>query len=652
MRDERVPWVVTALWAGGGLVLGRWVSMEPFSSVFTPWDLAAGAAAAGLGAAAARLRVGQGAAPLGIVAASLPAWAAWGEWVAVPAIPLPWKLACAALAVLALGRLVLAVLRGSRVVDPSWAVPLVALALPASLVAARVHRAGLLVLPLAALLAALPLRWRPRLHPAFSCAGVALLLLVTSQAEWPRSGSRMRIAEAAPAPEGPGVVLVVLDTLRRDHLALYGYERDPMPRLEHFARDALVFDAAWSTSSWTLPSHASMFTGLPPRSHGAHGYRGEARTGNAHPLPDAVDTLAERVRRHGAATGAVVSNHFYLSPRFGLDAGFETYWVPSPRRGLVVPGLDALAHSFDPHGVERVRWAYYRAHEITDRALQWLGAHGDRSFFLFVNYMDAHAPNRAPPTAAAPLEAESTPAGARFELEQVMEGQPLPAAVHRHLVNEYDRELSRLDTQLGRLLDALEAPPLAGRTTVIVTSDHGEHFGEHALVDHSRDLWEEGLAVPLVIRGPGVTPGRRADPVSITSLHGTVLERLGAEGGAGSLLGPAPPAVVAEWYASEHSAHLDPRYGGRFDRDVRVYREGAHKLRRTARGAVSVYDLGRDPGEAADLAASDPALRARLERGLDAWLAAHPPARERDAGSAPPIDPEHLEQLRALGYAE
>lgn len=652
-RSSPGMWLLTGLWAGTGLVLGRWLSMEPFSSVFTPWDLAAGALAAALGVGLARGFSQLSAAPLQLLAVGLPMAAAWASQLGFPAIGLGWRLMAGTLAGLAVANLGLAAVARRRVAPADWCAPGLVLAFVLGLLLTRRSGAGLWVLPLAGLLVGLPIRLPLRLPALVSTTAALLLVFATTQGDWPRSRAHLRIAPAPAARAGPGVVLVVLDTLRRDHLALYGYARDSMPALGRFAENALVFDAAWATSSWTLPSHASMFTGLPPRSHGAHGYRGDARSGNAYPLPAELETLAERARAGGVRTGAVVANHFYLSPRYGLDAGFETYWVPSPRRGLVVPGLDALVEHLDPEGVGRVRWPYYRAHEITDRALQWLAARGDRSFFLFVNYMDAHAPNRAPPTAALPLEEELTPAQAGFEIERVMEGEPLPPAVLRHELNEYDRELARLDGELARLLETLGSEPFAGRTTVIVTADHGEHFGEHDLVDHSRDLWEESLAVPLLIAGPGIEAGRRAQPVSILGLHATVLEQLGLSAEPGSILGPPPSVVVAEWYASEHSAHLDPRYRGRFDRDLRVYREGAYKLYRDGRGAVALYDLTRDPAEADDLAASRPAVRRRLERGLDAWLAAHPPpVRVREGGGAAPIDQEQLEQLRALGYAD
>ncbi len=638
-------WLALGLWVGVGLTLARWVTMEPWAPVHLPIDLACallwtgGAAWLARGAPAPRLAWASMALPLVWIWAS-----ALGD------APLSLRGKGAAGLAAGIGLLLLARRR-----DPpaAWCPAALAILLAAGLAGADATRAAWLVLPAALVLVARApaASDRPRWGLAASLASVLLVVLLSV----PVPGARGRFdpAVATPPKPGPAVVLIVLDTLRRQQLSFHGYPRETSPALARLAPQALVFEAATATSSWTLPSHASIFTGLSPRQHGAHGYRGKAPLGNAWPLADRFETLAERVHDAGFATGAVVANHFYLGPRYGLDQGFDTYWAPSPRAGLQLPGLDALTATFRPHALGRVRWPYYRAEQITDRALAWIDARGAAGFLLFVNYMDVHAPNRGSPDPRVPPADEQSPQEASFDLDRVPEGVPIPPAVHRHLVNAYDRELLDLDRELGRLLDTVRRGSLGERTTVIVTSDHGEYFGEHSLIDHSRDLHEEVLGVPLLVAGPGIPPGRRHEPVSLSSLHPTVLARMGLPADAPTLLdGAETGPVSAEWHASEHALHLDPRYGGRFDRDVWVHRRGSYKLFRDDRGGRQVFDLEEDPNEQRDLSEARSELRAELEAELDAWLASRPAAPAAGTPADPQLSREEREQLEALGYAE
>ncbi len=636
------------LWALAGLTLARWLTQEPYLPVFLPYDLTAVLAWTGCVALAVRISGVRRHGGMVAVALALPLLVAWAVLLATAPVSATGRWA-------ARGALLVAclLLAGRRRPAPAPVVSALGVGLGAGLVVARGTGAGWLVLPAVALALA-GLAPRGRTLPArVSVPGVAALLLLTSFTAPPGSASRVETRLAAAARPGPAVVLIVLDTLRRDRLSLYGYGRATSPALSRFAERALVFDAATATSSWTLPSHASIFTGLAPRAHGAHGFRGGAPHGNAHPLEERFETLAERARAHGIATAAIAANHFYLSPRYGLQQGFDSYWVHAPRAGLRMPGVDRLAHWLQPRAVERVRWPYYRAEEITDRVLDWLSARGDESFFLFVNYMDVHAPNHGSPDPRVPKGDEQSPAEADFDLNRVPEGVSLPEPVRRHLENEYDREMLDLDRQLGRLLARLREGPLGTRTTVIVTSDHGEYLGEHQLIDHSRDLHEEVIGVPLLVAGPGIEPGRRSEPVSIAAIYDTALARLGVEGVGPGVLGPAPSLVTAEWHASEHALHLDPRYRGRFDRDLWVIRQGPYKLFADDRDRVVLYDLSRDPHEQRDLASALPELRRSLQARLDHWKARHP---EAAAGvgprQTPELSPEQLDQLRALGYAE
>src|SRR5262249_12968071 len=150
-----------------------------------------------------------------------------------------------------------------------------------------------------------------------------------------------------------------------------------------------------------------------------------------------------------------------------------------------------------------------------------------RPFFLFVNYLDVHRPNLRRPTPEVPLEDEIAIPRYFPELTSVLRGKPLAERVRRSLVNAYDRELEHLDGELGRLFRWLETSGLSDEVVVIVTSDHGEYFGEHGLIDHAVHLYNEAVDVPLIVKGPGIAPGRIERPVQLVDVFPTALEVLG-----------------------------------------------------------------------------------------------------------------------------
>jgi arylsulfatase A-like enzyme len=449
-------------------------------------------------------------------------------------------------------------------------------------------------------------------------------------------------------------VLVVLDTVRRSSLALHGYERRLTPNLDRWAEGALVFDQATSVSSWTLPAHASMFTGLYPRSHGAHGYRSDLQKESTYRLPDSCDTLAEIAARAGIATIGVVANHLYLDRRFGTDQGFATYFVEPPRPGLRFPPSDRLLEKIDPVASGILDWPYLRDTFVTDAALAALDDVRGRPFFLFVNYLDVHRPNRRAPSAEVPLEDEIVVPRSFPELQRVLCGEPIDERVRRSLVNAYDRELQHLDGELARLLARLAEPDLARETLVIVTSDHGEHFGEHGLVDHAALLYDEAVDVPLLVRGPGVAPGRRSEPVQVVDVFPTALEHLGLPVPPGcqgrSLLRPFDREAVSEWYAAANGFLLQPQYRGRFDADLRSIRVGRWRLLEDERGRIELYDVEADPRELAEVSAANSGVVESLRGLLARWVEAHPPG-ETVKLERGPSSRGREEALRRTGYA-
>jgi arylsulfatase A-like enzyme len=415
--------------------------------------------------------------------------------------------------------------------------------------------------------------------------------------------------EAGPA-RVRGVLVVSIDTLRRDHVGLHGYPRPTTPRLDTLGAEAVVFDDAVSVSSWTLPAHLSMFTSLTPAAHGGVDRR--------HGYDRRIPTLPEALRRAGFATHAVTS-HLYLSEAYGLDAGFDT-----------------LDYAYDRKAID-----------VAGRAIEALDRIGDRGFFLFLHFYDPHRPYAPPPRALRHFETgyAGSVSGAAWDLTP----EQMPAADLAHLIALYDGEIRFADAQLGRVLDHLRRRGLDSRTLVIVTSDHGEEFGEHGNWEHQYTLYEELVRIPLVVRAPGRRPRREPAQASLLDVAPTVLDALGLPPLPGqrgrSLLGPLGP----------REAYGETEYGRGGTRRL-FLRGGASgfKLilgldRKTgAPRAEEWFDLARDPGEKqnAPPAASvaDP-LRRRL---IETWQE----TRVRGAAPEVALDAQQREQLRALGYVE
>jgi arylsulfatase A-like enzyme len=424
--------------------------------------------------------------------------------------------------------------------------------------------------------------------------------------------------------EVPNILLVVVDTLRADHLGFEGYARPTSPRLDELANRATRYANARSTSSWTLPSHASLFTGRFPYEHGAHRFR--AKPGvrwNSRPLGPNLPTLAEVAGELDLATAAFVANAGYLGPELGLGRGFDLYQVAAE------PAL-----------------------ELNRRVLRWLRTHP--RFFLFVNYMDAHAPYNATPPAGSPLPEVVSSRDLLAELGEIVmvEGRDPPPGHLEDLIAQYDAGIANADAAIGELLDALELSGGLERTLVIVTSDHGEAFGEHAIVAHSKDLYEPLVRIPLLVKAPGQRRARLVDePVSLADIPSLVVAALPAADRKRignrfpHRLGETP--VVVEQYFSKLRDIEHPVYGARFNRVRAALYEGDYKAIDSSDGQHELYDLASDPVEAENLAKAEPL---RLE-GMLGRLRALRQQRPRLPRPQPiEVPEERLEQLEALGY--
>jgi len=475
---------------------------------------------------------------------------------------------------------------------------------------------------------------------------ITLLAVAATAAAVPVTVARIRTParDDLPPPaargSGPNLLLVVVDTLRADHVSCYGYGRETTPLLDSLARTcATRFTDARSTSSWTLPSHASLLTGLFPAEHGATATRGEAdalttRKGlwPCQPIDADARLLAEHLRDRGYRTGAVVGNAFNLRHQFGFGRGFEHY---EDRYGSYTHGHMALCQLVGFHRALG-NLSYRDAEQVCDRAIEWLdGVDSGEPYFMFVNFMDPHDPHYP----------DESVAGAFSDAQPVNPKHPTAA----ELPLLYDREVLFADGQIGRLLNELRRRGDFEHTMIVITSDHGEGLGQHGNLEHSWSLYEEVVRIPLLVKEPGQsTAGLDETPVTLVDVHDLMAAELGV-----------PPVVrdrtvthVAEWYRgiwedSEEQQRREADMGQPLDRDLICWLQDGIKFIVGSNGRVEAYDLASDPGERSPLELSDERREAALERA-NRWWAAHPPrvVVEED------LDEETAARLRVLGYLD
>jgi arylsulfatase A-like enzyme len=410
-----------------------------------------------------------------------------------------------------------------------------------------------------------------------------------------------------------GVLLVSIDTLRRDHVGVYGYERPTTPRLDDLANSGILCEDAVSTSSWTLPAHVSMLTSRDPGTHGAidieHGFN--------HRVP----TLPGAMRESGFATEAVTS-HLYVSGVYGVDDGFDNLDFQQDRK----------------------------ATDVANRAIELLDRLGDQPFLIFLHFYDPHWHYDPPESTRALFERPYT--GKITGLWRDFKDRTpknTTAADLDHLLDLYDGEIRYVDDELGRVLDQLKVRGLDRSTLVVVASDHGEEFLEHGSWEHQKTLYEEVIRVPLMIAGPGIKPRREPAQTSILDVLPTILEwaqvPVPAFAQGRSLL--TSPGDREAYGETDHTA--DGTY--KFFLRAGQTRWKTILSNSRERGASLVkeewYDLSADPRESRSASPRTDVSDAIRIRARDRWQSG------RDRGTGSPVvhlSAEQKERLRALGY--
>ncbi|MGH7658424.1 MAG: sulfatase [Gemmatimonadales bacterium] len=400
----------------------------------------------------------------------------------------------------------------------------------------------------------------------------------------------------------PNVLLIVLDTVRGFNMSLYGYPRQTTPEIDAFAAGGFRFDRAISTAPWTLPSHASMFTGRQVH---------ELETDWLVPLGTRYPTVAEALRSRGYVTAGFVGNTNYTSAETGLARGFIHYVDYTLSPGLIARNsalFRVLARNRTLRRLVGDQDALGRrsADDINHAFLSWLDDE-KRPFFAFLNYYDVHRPYLPPEPWASRFVPDGTEPDPRLA-RNAKPGDQDRVEKTQWAENAYDGALAYLDDRIGILLDELKSRGVLENTLVIITSDHGEEFGEHGLFDHGNSLYRQAVQVPLILVGPGLVPRGNATPtVSLSDIPATVMDLV-----AGNSNHRFPGTSLSRFWAGDTTPSLvrsevrkvirQPEWYPASKGDLSSVFVGRYRLiRNMGTGAEELYDVLADPRETTNI---------------------------------------------------
>jgi arylsulfatase len=498
-------------------------------------------------------------------------------------------------------------------------------------------------------------------------AAVALFGILSIAPSADESGLGTSSIERENARGRPNLLILMIDTLRYDHVSWSGYSRRTTPKLERFVERGTVFTHLVSQAPHTKESCATLLTGLYPSTHTAVEHDA---------LPESAHTLAEELQGRGYRTFCSSANT-YISPVFGFDQGFETLVtlpvITTYKNGLghallrisrrfvrfpVVPATLDLLISLE----KRLFWeiehdaAALAAPEVIDPFLEWIGGNDKEPFFAYLHFLEPHATYEPP----APYDALFSgdydgdpvirPPSTAGVFAPVTRARALPEAERRNMIDRYDGEIAYLDGEIGRMIDALEARGLLDRTLVVVVADHGETFYEHGSWGHGHSLYEEELRVPFALVRPGSVPsGRKIDSMTrMVDVMPTLLDLLGFDSPEG-MQGSSFAGLLEGRGAGTSSSYSEIQLSGRrYD----ALRKGSYKLIRSEDGSAWLYDLDADPGEHRDLLAELPDRASELLAEIESLSVLFRGARLTRSEKSAELDATTMDRLRALGYIE
>ena len=442
----------------------------------------------------------------------------------------------------------------------------------------------------------------------------------------------------------PYCILIVLDTLRADRLSIYNDNIKTSKHLKTLSKDSLVFEQCIAPSPWTLPSHASLFTGLYVSEH-----KCEFLISPLPILSKSTSTLAEIFESSGYTTAAIISNFGWLDPKFNINQGFQIY---NCSRSIGVHNLQPFrpvlfVFSYLTNTYSKILFAYRTADDINREAVNLLDALYPEPFFLFLNYMDTHTPYQPPrPFDRSFLDKKFPQLYRLTQYVLRLLGKHDKRVWDSYLLSQYDGEVAYLDNQLGELFSQLKTMGIYDSSLIVITSDHGELLGEHGLYEHHANMYEGVLKVPLIIKFPfSKKVGREKGLINLTDVFATVLSICDLprpDSMPGKLPGVTSSAV-AELYSfalGEHRALYDGNY------KYMEYRDMNKKVQRKA----ELYDLVKDPQESDNVLEDYPAIASAMEMKLQEWEKVHAAREITPQKDTAPLSRELQENLEALGY--
>lgn len=419
----------------------------------------------------------------------------------------------------------------------------------------------------------------------------------------------------------PSIILISIDTLRADRLQPYGYQRQTSPNIAEFARNAAVFNTVIAESSWTLPSHVAMLSGLHPIKHGVNDIKAKIDAGT--PL------LADILKQAGYQTAAFVDGG-YVRKAYGFARGFEHFHERK----------QGLASKIGP-------------------ALKFLDQHqSDRPFFLFLHTYDVHCPYYPPEPYysqfsskdAQEIETKSR-CGADFTTAGVTANQA------QYLSDRYDGAVRMVDDVIGEFLKALAVRGLTERVIIAITSDHGEEFFEHGSIGHQGSLHLELLKIPLIISAPGIVPGHFTQPTGLIDITPTLLNIAGISSSL-SFSGSSLLNILQNADSTQSDSAQADRLSGfsYLERKKRIFSliTGPwHFLSFPEEGRVGLFQIEHDPLEQHDLSAKNPEIVTSVKRDLERILLTVGESEGRSAQTGElKLNSSELEELKTLGYLQ
>jgi arylsulfatase A-like enzyme len=468
----------------------------------------------------------------------------------------------------------------------------------------------------------------------------------------------------------PNIVLISIDTLRADHVSCYGYKRQTTPEIDRIASEGMLFKNAFSSAVWTPPAHASMLTGLYPSQHGTVDFR---------KLDPSIPTIAEVLTKNGYKTVGFVNNPA-VGEFVGLDRGFTEFfelWKGVTSNNLLVRGVHFLYRNWLSflgkldHGAQKTNMS----------VKNWLrnNAADEKPFFMFLHYIEPHNPIDAPhpfkikfvePNGHSNIDEEKLGKVAYNPLICYTDSLQLNEAEKERLISLYDGEIAYVDAMVGDIMDTFREKGILDETMVIITADHGEHFGEHGHYSHVSSLYEPIVHIPFIIRSPGTfkAAGTFAAPVQHVDIFPTILELLSLKDDSwqhlpGRVLLPRNGEIeieperpaFAEWEGriphfvkDRLKESSDATYDeANLTAELKMAISGGSKYIWRENGPEELYDLAADPHELHNLAEIEKdkclMLREMVKQNLQGESAT------QDEGSAE-MDDAVKERLKGLGY--